>query len=89
MKMQETQIPDFVSEVAATGCDICAVGHDSYLIGDADLSDEDYERIAPVLSEIEDRYGKRDHLKVEIIAYLRSIGRFIELDDVYAMQQVH
>lgn len=89
MDMQEAQIPDFVSEVAATGCAICAVGHESYIIGDADLSDEDYERVAPVLSKIEDRYGKRDHLKAEIIAYLRSIGRFIDLDDVYAMQQVH
>lgn len=86
MKMQEVQIPDFIIEVAATGCDICAVGHDSYLVGDADLSDEDYERIAPILSEIGDRYGKRDHLRLEIIAYLRSIDRFVDLDDVYAMQ---
>ena len=63
--------------------------HESYTIGDADVSDEDYERVAPVLDEIEDRYGERDHLNAEIIAYLRSIGRFIDLDDVYAMRQVH
>ncbi|MFN7025202.1 MAG: hypothetical protein ACK4QP_11900 [Pseudorhizobium sp.] len=40
-KMREEQIPDFVKEVVATGCDMCAVGGEHYLIGDADLSEED------------------------------------------------
>ncbi|WP_430253121.1 hypothetical protein [Neorhizobium sp. DAR64872/K0K18] len=74
MDMLEARIADFVSEVAAIRCDMCAVGHESYLFGDADLTDVDYERVAPILSEI-------DHLKAEIIAYLRSIRRFIDLDD--------
>lgn len=32
--MREDQIPDFVREIAATGCDIRAVGDDAYVIAD-------------------------------------------------------
>jgi hypothetical protein len=41
VKMTEAQIPDFVREILATGCDMRAVGDEHYLVGDADLSEEE------------------------------------------------
>jgi hypothetical protein len=73
--MTEEEIPDFVRDVAATGCDIRAVGSDSYVFGDADLSWEVYQKIEPELKRIADKYGSRDHLFYHIVHYLHSIGR--------------
>ncbi|WP_246501531.1 hypothetical protein [Mesorhizobium caraganae] len=36
-RMPEKDIPAFVQEVAATGCDICAVGPGYYVMGDANV----------------------------------------------------
>lgn len=73
--MTEDQIPEFVRDIAETGCDIRAVGEDAYVIADADLSDDVYEAIEPELIRISSKYGKRDHLLLQIVAYLHSIGR--------------
>ncbi|MGV8935698.1 MAG: hypothetical protein ACOH2J_01120 [Allorhizobium sp.] len=81
--MLTKQIPAFVNDIVAFGCDICAVGANSYLIGDADLEEDHYELIKDDLSCLDEFYGPRDHLKFEIIAYLRSIGRAIELDTLH------
>ncbi len=73
--MTREEIPDFVREIAATGCDILAVGEDSYVVADAHLPDDVYEAIEPEMQRISEKYGRRDHLMVQISAYLRSIGR--------------
>ncbi len=66
-------IPDFVDEMIAAGCDITAIGHGMYVIGEVTGSaKEDVRRIT-------EKYGDRDPLRLEIIAYLWSIGRFIEV----------
>lgn len=85
--MHEYQIPAFVTDVVAIGCNIWAVGDDMYIFGDADLPMEDYERIAPELDRIQREYGPRDHLKLAIIAYLRPTGRHSTVDEIVA--QVH
>ncbi|MCJ8521154.1 hypothetical protein ABID21_004207 [Pseudorhizobium tarimense] len=72
--MTEKQIPDFVSDIVATGCDIRAVA-DFYVIADADLPDDVYEAVEPELMRISETYGERDHLKAQITNYLYSIGR--------------
>ncbi|QHG70137.1 hypothetical protein [Ensifer adhaerens] len=75
-KMKPSEIPDFVSEIIAAGCDITAIGHDKYVLGDIEEQDaalEDLDRIG-------DKFGERDHLKLQIVAYLWSIGRYIELE---------
>lgn len=74
-EMTEDEIPEFVREVAATGCDIRAVGDDAYVIADADLSADAFEAIEPELLRIFAKYGRRDHLLLQITAYLISIGR--------------
>ena len=79
--MKASDIPAFVEEVIKAGCNICAVGHDKYVVGDADLSPGDYEKTKRRLKKIEDTYGDRDFLKFEIVAYLRSIGRHVDLGD--------
>ncbi|RVH08701.1 hypothetical protein CN217_19370 [Sinorhizobium meliloti] len=76
--MKASEIPAFVDEILETGCDICAVGHDKYVIGDADLSPAAYEKMKHRLGKIEDAYGDRDFLKLEIVAYLRSVGRYVD-----------
>jgi hypothetical protein len=71
-RMREDQIPDFVRELLAIGCDICAIGDEHYAIDDGDLAPEVGR---PKLDRISAEYGNRDHLKLEIVAYLHSIGR--------------
>lgn len=68
--MLSSQIPEFVRDVVATGCNICAVGQEHYLFGDGDLKDEDFERVSGLLGDIDARYGERDHLRADIVAYL-------------------
>ena len=73
--MKLSEIPDFVDEVIAAGCAICAVGHDTYVLGEVHEIELAHEK----LRQIDDRYGDRGHLKPHIIAYLRSIDRFIDV----------
>jgi len=53
--MLSSQIPEFVRDVVATGCNICAVGQEHYLFGDGDLKDEDFERVSGLLGDIDAR----------------------------------
>jgi len=73
--MKSEDIPAFVEEVAATGCNITGIAGVGYIIGDADLPDNQLEEVMPKLSKITNAYGKRDHLLEEITEYLVSIGR--------------
>ena len=77
--MAQADIPLFVQDVINTGCDICAIGHDGYVVGDSDLSEEEYGIAAPELQRIKERYGDRDLLRQEIAEHLRSIGRYVDL----------
>lgn len=76
-RMTKDQIADFVNDVAATGCDITAIPGVGYVIGDADLSDDQYQAIAPELKKITERYGQRGHLLKEITDHLVSTGRSV------------
>ncbi|WP_026620378.1 hypothetical protein M728_004037 (plasmid) [Ensifer sp. WSM1721] len=73
--MKASDIPTFVDDVVKTGCDICAIGHDRYVLGEIDEMDA----AADKLDRIGDKYGDRDFLKLEIVSYLRSIGRYIDV----------
>lgn len=73
--MKPEEIPDFVSDVVATGCDITAIGDDAYVLGDADLPEPQCFEVQPELKRIGEHYGSRDHLRHEIARYLHSIGR--------------
>ncbi len=74
-QMAASEIPAFVADVIAAGCNICAVGHDKYVLGDI----EEQDRAKDELDRILVKYGNRDPLKLEIVSYLWSIGRFIEV----------
>lgn len=82
--MHEHHFPAFVADVIAIDRNIWAVGDDMYIFGDSDLPEEDCERIAPELDRIQREYGPRDHLKLAIIAYLRSTGRHSTVDELVA-----
>lgn len=75
--MREKDIPAFVQEVAATGCNICAVGPSHYLMGDVDVPRGKRRGLYKRLEEIDARYGTRDHLRNKIASHLRSIGRYV------------
>jgi hypothetical protein len=87
--MSEDQIPNFVQEVADTGCNITAVLGVGYIIGDSDLSGADYDDAAAHLKEITARYGERDHLLSEIAEHLVSIGRYYPKKEEWASAGVH
>lgn len=76
-RMRETDIPAFVQEVAATGCNICAIGPAHYFLGDADVPRGKRRGLYKKLKDIDARFGSRDHLRRKIALYLRSIGRFV------------
>lgn len=73
--MSKRDIPAFVEAIASTGCDITAVGDEFYTIGDLDLPEPKCFDIQTELEVITETFGKRDHLRTEIVAYLHSIGR--------------
>ncbi|TIU19562.1 MAG: hypothetical protein E5W49_14820, partial [Mesorhizobium sp.] len=75
--MQASEIPAFVDAIIEIGCDICAIGHHGYVLGDVDLSPAEREVVMPKVKKIEETYGDRDFLKLEIVAHLRSIGRYL------------
>ncbi|USJ27400.1 hypothetical protein [Ensifer adhaerens] len=74
--MKPSEIPDFVSEIIAAGWEITAIGHDKYVLGDI----EEQHRAIDELDRITEKYGDRDPLKLEIVVYLWSIGRYVELE---------
>ncbi|RWM09765.1 MAG: hypothetical protein EOR72_25960 [Mesorhizobium sp.] len=78
--MKASEIPAFVDQVVKAGCDICAIGHHGYVIGDIEeqiAADEELERTS-------EEFGDRDFLLPEIVAYLRSIGRYLDPDSLAA-----
>lgn len=87
--MKPEQIPQFVQDLVNLGCDICAIGDVGYVFGDADLSSEKADAIAPDLRRLKETYGSRSHLEREIIAYLKSIGRYVDLHGDIAMMRRH
>ncbi|RWA84943.1 hypothetical protein [Mesorhizobium sp.] len=78
--MKASEVPTFVDAIIKAGCDICAIGHHGYVLGDADLSPAEREVVWSKIKKIEETYGDRDFLKLEIVAYLRSIGRYLEIN---------
>ena len=76
--MTEDQIPAFVDDIIATGCPITAVGHNWYVISEIDLPEPEWERVSAAVDRVARSYGERDHLRLEIVAYLRGLGRCIE-----------
>lgn len=72
--MGVSEIPAFIDEVIKAGCDICAVGHDRCVLGDIeemDGADDELQRIG-------EKFGDRDFLILEIVAHLRSLGRYLD-----------
>ncbi len=78
--MQAREIPAFVDDVIRAGCDVCAVGHDKYVLGDF----EEQEAAADKLHRLDEKYGDRGFLKLEIVAHLRSLGRYLDPDSAAA-----
>ncbi|MFN7103500.1 MAG: hypothetical protein ACK4N1_12865 [Pseudorhizobium sp.] len=77
--MRKEQIPDFVHDLLAVGCDICAIGDTHYVIGDTDMTPEARRAAKSELERIERVYADRDHLRPQIAKYLQSIGRGVPM----------
>ena len=65
--MTSNEVPDFVNELIAAGCEITAIGHKIYVTGEAKGS-----AIGEV-RRITEKYGDRDPLRLEIIAIAITI----------------
>lgn len=74
MLMGVKDIPTFIDEVIRAGCDICAVGHDCYVLSDL----EEMDAASDELQRINEKFGERDFLLFEIVAHLRSLGRYLD-----------
>lgn len=72
--MKESEIPAFVQDVIDAGGDICAVDHPGYVIGDIEGQAATQDK----LERIKQKYGDRDFLRLEIVAHLRSLGRYLD-----------
>ncbi|RUV67387.1 hypothetical protein EOA50_29535 [Mesorhizobium sp. M1A.F.Ca.IN.020.30.1.1] len=72
--MKAADIPAFVDRVIKAGCDICAIGHFNYCLGDL----EEMAAAEDELRRIGEEFGDRDSLLPEIAAYLRTIGRYLD-----------
>ncbi|MGP4804248.1 hypothetical protein ACSV5G_10800 [Agrobacterium cavarae] len=79
--MRKDEIPEFVEAILATGCPMCAVGHDTYVFGEIDVPEDRFDLVVKQVQDICDLYGERGHLLLEITAYLRSIGRAFDLPE--------
>ncbi|MBD9497967.1 MULTISPECIES: hypothetical protein [unclassified Ensifer] len=69
-----SEIPAFIDEVINAGCDICAVRRDCYILGDL----EEMDAASGELQRIGEKFGDRDFLLLEIVAHLRSLGRYLD-----------
>ncbi|WP_292329125.1 hypothetical protein [Mesorhizobium sp.] len=74
--MKASDIPAWVGAMIEAGCDICAIDEFGYVICDIKNPRKQRRKVDRVCGQ----FGERGHLKFEIIAYLRSIGRFIDRD---------
>lgn len=79
--MKKDDIPQFINDLIAVVAPVCAVGRERYVIGDSDIPEEQ----RPAVWDVCDQYEPRDHLLREIVAYLRSIGRFLDV----STEQLH
>lgn len=78
--MTKDQVPEFVEAIIATGCPMSAVGHDIYVFAEIDLPEHDIDRVVKEVDVICQKFGERDHLRQDIVDYLRSIGRYFDLE---------
>ncbi len=68
--MREEDIPDFINAVVSIGCNITAIGEEYYTIGDLDLPEPLCFEVQGELAKGVETFGSRDHLRMEIVAYL-------------------
>ena len=67
------RVIEFVNHLIAAGCDMVAIG-DGYCLDEPEDGPR-WEYVKAILVQ----FGPRDHLKPEIVAYLRRLGRVVHL----------
>ncbi|MCZ8158954.1 MAG: hypothetical protein O9256_03590 [Rhizobiaceae bacterium] len=79
--MSEEQIPAFIDELLATGCPVYAVGQKAYVIAEFAVPECLRSSTSERVNKICQRFGERDHLILQIVHHLWSIGRGIQVVD--------
>lgn len=77
--MTREEIPEFISALMRCGCTVVSLGESAYVIDDAPIFKADAEQVVTLKSLIR-RYGSRDHLKADIIQYLRNSGNCVDVE---------
>lgn len=82
--MVREDIPAFIEGIISCGCTITSVGDDVYVIDDTTIfASGDASRMLSLRAML-GAYGRRDHLKTDIIDYLRMCGYYVPIDQVAA-----
>lgn len=76
--MKKEQIPAFVKEILEAGATLWAAG-DRYFFGDIDAAEDEAAAISARADEICQRYGAREHLRLEIAQHLKALGHEIKI----------
>lgn len=76
--MTREDIPDFISGLLNCGCTVTSLGDCAYVIDDAPVAHTNMQVVK--LNALIKQYGARDHLKADIIQYLRNSGNCIGVE---------
>lgn len=87
--MRSKDVPNFVSDILAAGAPMWAIGEEFYLICESEVPKEAYAKVASAVQAVCNRYGPREHLRREIAAHLRSLGRYVDLDERPPAHELH
>lgn len=77
--MTREEIPEFILALLHCGCTVMSVGDTAYVIDDAPVVNANEVAQGLNLYALIKRYGPRDHLKADIIQYLRNSGNCIDI----------
>ena len=77
--MTREEIPEFISALVHCGCTVVSLGDSAYVIDDTPILKADAAQVVRLKAVIK-RYGLRDHLKADIIQYLRNSGNCVDLE---------
>ncbi|THV12511.1 hypothetical protein [Rhizobium rhizophilum] len=78
--MRKDQIASFVTDILNADATLFAVDDDSYFFGDLVVADDKATEVWAKANHICERYGPRDHLRREIAAHLKYLGKVTNLD---------
>lgn len=76
--MQETQIPALIEALVKLGFRVAAVGDSHFVIDDSVLPQWNRLGAKREFARLKAQFGNYDHLRLEIVSYLKASGRIAD-----------